>query len=362
VEYAIVDIETTGGKFNQEGITEIAIYRYDGHQIVDKFVSLVNPQKPIQAFVVNLTGITEKMVKRAPKFEEVAKRIIEITDNCILVAHNTSFDYRILRQEYNRLGYDYQKSTLDTIDLSKVLIPDLPSYSLGKLCKSVGIPVQNRHRADGDAFATVSLFELLLQKDITKSIISQNIKEVSVVLKKEKLNKLINQIPVASGVFYLHQENGRIMYIGKGKNMRSTISQLLAKKSKKIKTIQNKISTVSYDISGNYTIARLIFNQEIAKHKPRYNSNYYHLSKPVIFEEENMLVICEGRKIGEKTVILIKEGKLNGLAFTNLENQLTDISILNKLMIPLDDSLDNRFIVHSSIEKNRVKKIIILST
>ncbi len=356
--YAIVDIETTGGKYNEERITEIAIYRYDGHNIVDKFASLVNPEKKIQHFVVRLTGITDAMVARAPKFHELAKRIVEITDGCILVAHNADFDYRVIRQEFKNLAYNYERNTLCTVQLSKKLIPELPSYSLGKLCKTIGIPVANRHRADGDAFATVNLLELLLQKDQAKEIIAQSIKDFSEVLKKEKLSNAINGIPVATGVFYLHQQNGRIMYIGKGKNMRSKISQLLAKKSKKIKTIQNKLANVSFDISGTYIMARLIFNQKVALHKPRYNSNYYHLSRPVKFEHPDILVISEGRKTGEKAVILIVEGKLQGFAFTNLEHQITDKSILYNLMTPLADSLDNRFIVQSSIEKNRVNKII----
>ncbi len=356
--YAIVDIETTGGKYNEEGITEIAIYRYDGHAIVDKFASLVNPEKRIQRFVVKLTGITDAMVARAPKFQELAKRIVEITDGCILVAHNADFDYRVLRKEFKNLAYDYERSTLCTIQLSKKLIPDLPSYSLGKLCKTVGIPVSNRHRADGDAFATVNLLELLLQKDQAKDIISQSIKDFSEVLKKEKLHTVISNTPIATGVFYLHQQNGRIMYIGKAKNMRSKISQLLAKKSKKIKTIQNKLATVSFDRSGTYLMARLIFNQKVALHKPRYNSNFYHLSKPVEFEHPDLLVISEGRKTGERAVIIIKSGKLQGFAFTNLEHQITNTSILHTLMTPLADSLDNRFIVKTSIEKNRITKII----
>jgi DNA polymerase-3 subunit epsilon len=356
--YAIVDIETTGGKYNEEKITEIAIYKYDGHDIVDKFESLINPQKKIQKFVVNLTGITDKMVKRAPKFEEVAKRIIEITEDCIIVAHNASFDYRVLREEFKALGYNYKRNTLDTVSLSKELLPNIESYSLGNLCKSLGIPIVNRHRADGDAFATVSLFELLLQKDENGVIIKQHLKDFSEVCKKEKLSSMIKNVPTTSGVFYLHQENGRIMYIGKGKNMRSKISQLLAKKSKKIKSIQNKLASVTFDISGNYVIARLIFNQKIAQHKPRYNSNYYHLSRPVKFKHENMLVITEGRKIGENAVILIKDGHLQGFAFTNLNNQIIDFNILENLMSPLHDSLDNRFIVKSSIDRKRIKDIV----
>ena len=94
--YAILDIETTGGQFNEEGITEIAIYKFDGHEVIDQFISLVNPEIPIQPFVVKLTGINNAMLQSAPKFFEIAKRIIEITNDCVIVAHNASFDYRIL--------------------------------------------------------------------------------------------------------------------------------------------------------------------------------------------------------------------------------------------------------------------------
>ena len=135
--YAILDIETTGGQFNEEGITEIAIYKFDGHEVVDQFISLVNPEKPIQPFVVKLTGINNAMLRSAPKFYEIAKRIIEITENCIVVAHNASFDYRILRTEFSRLGYDFVRPTLCTVELSQKLIPGQPSYSLGKLVRGV---------------------------------------------------------------------------------------------------------------------------------------------------------------------------------------------------------------------------------
>ena len=175
--YAILDLETTGGKFNEEGITEIAIYKFNGHEITDQFISLVNPERDIQPFVVKLTGINSNMLKNAPKFYEVAKRIVEITEDCILVAHNSSFDYRILQTEFNRLGFDYKKKTLCTVELSQKLIPDLPSYSLGKLVRSLGIPVTDRHRASGDALATVKLFKLLLDKDSNKTIVRDTVKK-----------------------------------------------------------------------------------------------------------------------------------------------------------------------------------------
>ena len=122
--YSIIDIETTGGKYNEEGVTEIAIYKFDGLEVVDQFISLVNPEKPIQPFVVNLTGINSNMLRSAPKFYEIAKRIIEITTDTILVAHNASFDYRILQMEFDRLGYAFERKTLCTVELAKKLIPD----------------------------------------------------------------------------------------------------------------------------------------------------------------------------------------------------------------------------------------------
>ncbi|MDH3382025.1 MAG: 3'-5' exonuclease, partial [Flavobacteriaceae bacterium] len=112
--YAIIDIETSGGKFNEEGITEIAIYKFDGEHVVDKFISLVNPERLIDPFVVQLTGITDQMVRNAPKFYEIAKRILEITNDCVFVAHNVSFDYRVMQTEFRRLGYDYERLTLCT--------------------------------------------------------------------------------------------------------------------------------------------------------------------------------------------------------------------------------------------------------
>ncbi len=122
--YAVVDVETTGGKYNEEGITEIAIYKFDGNEIVDQFISLVNPERPIQPFVVQLTGINEKMLRNAPKFYEIAKRVIEITEDCTLVAHNASFDYRMLCTEFNRLGFTYERPT--PVSYTHLTLPTTP--------------------------------------------------------------------------------------------------------------------------------------------------------------------------------------------------------------------------------------------
>ena len=169
--YAVLDIETTGGKYDEEGITEIAIYRFDGEKIIDQFSSLINPEKEIQPFVKKLTGINNNMLRNSPKFYEVAKRIVEITENCIIVAHNAEFDFRMLQTEFRRLSFTFNRKILCTIKLSKILLPDQPSFNLGKLVNNLGIPFTNQHRAQGDAKVTLKLFQLLLEKDSKKYII-----------------------------------------------------------------------------------------------------------------------------------------------------------------------------------------------
>jgi len=269
--YAIVDIETTGGKFNEEGITEIAIYKYDGHEIVDQFISLVNPEKEIQPFVVNLTGINNKMLRNAPKFHEVAKRIVEITQDCILVAHNTSFDYRILRTEFRRLGYDFVRKTLCTVELSKKLIPGQEKYKLGTLVKALGIPMTDRHRASGDALATVHLFKLLLDKDTEKSIVSESIKELTEKKTPAKLAHIIEDLPSKTGVYYIRKADGTIIYIGKSKNIKKRVNQHFLGTNRKAKSIQRLVNTVTYEETGNELIALLKECQEIKTNQPLYN-------------------------------------------------------------------------------------------
>jgi len=280
--YAILDIETTGGKYNEEGITEIAIYKFDGHQIVDQFFSLVNPEKNIQPFVINLTGINNQMLRNAPKFHEVAKRIIEITENCTIVAHNAQFDNRILSTEFDRLGYPFEKNMLCTVELSKKLIPDLPSYSLGKLVRSLGIPITDRHRAQGDAKATVELFKLLLEKDIEKVIISDTIKKDPKRQLEPKLLDIIESAPTNTGVYYMHRKNGKIIYVGKSKNIKKRLIQHFTNDNKKSKKIQLEVVSVSYEETGNDLIAQLKESQEIKQLKPIFN----HALKNNIFQSQ----------------------------------------------------------------------------
>lgn len=163
--FVIIDIETTGNNPKYGSITELAIYQHNGQKVVNHFTTLINPEIDIPYYITKLTGIDNMMVSNAPKFYEIAKTIIELLKGNIFVAHNVSFDYQFIKEEFSRLGYNFNSKTLCTVKLAKQLLPGHQSYSLGKLCSDLGIKIKDRHRADGDALATVKLFEILLQKN-----------------------------------------------------------------------------------------------------------------------------------------------------------------------------------------------------
>jgi DNA polymerase-3 subunit epsilon len=315
--YAILDIETTGGQFNEEGITEIAIYKFDGHEIIDQFISLVNPEKPIQPFVVNLTGINNAMLRSAPKFYEVAKRIIEMTEGCILVAHNSSFDYRILRTEFSRLGYEFEKETLCTVELSKKLIPGHLSYSLGKLVRALGIPMADRHRASGDAMATVKLFKMLLAKDVEKEILKSLVKTELKKGLSPKLLEIVERLPSKIGIYYIHNEKGILIYIGKSKNIKKRVNQHFSGTSKKCLKIQLEVFTVSFEETGSELVALLKESEEIKINKPIHNrAQRKSIFQWALYQEKDengyinlKLQKTDGRKKEITSFVSVQEGK-----------------------------------------------------
>jgi DNA polymerase-3 subunit epsilon len=263
--YAIIDIETTGLSPVNEKITEIAIYLHDGEKITDSFTTLINPERKISAHITQLTGITNEMVENAPKFWEVAKDIVTLTENCIFVAHNASFDYNFIRSEFKSLGYNFSRDRLCTVKLSRKIIPGFKSYSLGNLCNSLNIQVTNRHRAIGDAFATVKLFELLLQKDHTLGRKS-NSKFYNIEASK------IASLPEETGVYYFYNQQGDIIYIGKSKDIRSRVfSHFNNESTSKSIRMADEIFDISYELTGSELVALLFESNEIKVHKPKFN-------------------------------------------------------------------------------------------
>ena len=413
---------------------------------------MVNPEKPIQPFVVNLTGINNAMLVSAPKFYEVAKRIIEITTDCIVVAHNSSFDYRILRTEFRRLGYDFIRPTLCTVELSKKLIPDQPSYSLGKLVRALGIPVTDRHRASGDALATVKLFKMILAKDVEKEILKSLIKTEIKAGLIPKLLDIVDSLPNKTGIYYIHNENGDLIYIGKSKNIKKRVNQHFTGTNRKSKKLQAEVFTVSFEETGSDLIALLKEVEEIKINKPKYNvamrksifqfalyqeldeNGYLNLTiqkadgrkkeitsfvsvqegKNILhkitekhnlclklnglydtknscfqfkinecngacigkespddyntrveqfiaentFENDNMIIVDRGRKVDERSAVLLENGIYKGYCFYDLNYQITNVEVLKNILIPMQNNRDTKNIIKSYLSKNRVMKIV----
>lgn len=270
--FAVVDIETTGGNYRMEKITEIAIYKFDGENIIDEFQSLINPECNIPYFITNLTGITNEMVKNAPKFYEIAKKIVEFTENCVFVAHNVNFDYSFIKQEFKNLGYDYSKKQLCTVRMARKLIPGLPSYSLGNLCKSLGISIHARHRAAGDALATVQVLKILLNRD-QESKISKSLTKISRSGMHPSFEPdCIKQIPESPGVYHFYNDKNDLIYIGKSINLRKRIiSHFASEKTSKALKMKSEITRIDYHECGNELIALLEESREIKHYKPLYN-------------------------------------------------------------------------------------------
>lgn len=272
--YAIIDIETTGSKPANDKITEIAIFLHDGNGVIDEFTTLINPECNIPYFITKLTGITNEMVMNAPKFYEVAKKVVEITDGATFVAHNSGFDYNFVRHEFKRLGYDYKRNQLCTVKLSRKYIPGFKSYSLGKICRSLGIQINGRHRAAGDALATVKLFEMVINK-ANGEIVSTGTKDALVNFDEINRNlnrEMIMDIPEETGVYYFYSDKNDLIYIGKSKNIRSRIlSHLSNKESKRAVEMKDQIADIGYETTGSELVALLKESEEIKIHKPHFN-------------------------------------------------------------------------------------------
>jgi DNA polymerase-3 subunit epsilon len=271
--FAIVDIETTGGSSSREKITEICVVLHDGLRVTDHYTTLVNPERQIPYQITRLTGITNEMVSGAPRFYEVAKKIVELTEGRVFVAHNVNFDYNFIRNEFSTLGFDFKRKKVCTVRLSRKLIPGHRSYSLGKICNDLGIVIQARHRAEGDAFATAKLFELLLSKDAGGVINkSKETDELYTKLKTGPVNPLVEKLPEKTGVYYFYDSEGNIIYIGKSLNIRSrVITHFANASSKKALSMANAIHDICYELTGSELVALLLESHEIKKYKPLYN-------------------------------------------------------------------------------------------
>jgi len=270
-QFAIVDIETTG-TIHDGKITEIAIIVHDGEKEIERFSTLLNPGRKIDWYVVKLTGITDRMVADAPKFEDFAERIIEMTKDRVFVAHNVSFDYGFLKKEFGKLKIEFKRETLDTIDICRRIIPDLPSYSLGKLCKTLEIPMSAHHRALDDTAATATLFQRLFIKD-SKTVFSRIKPDIPNVKVPPNLPPAeLDNLPSTAGVYYFYDGDDQILYVGKSISLKKRVlSHFHPKEKKKWAELWKNIHSISYEETGSELIALLLESHEIKELQPPLN-------------------------------------------------------------------------------------------
>jgi DNA polymerase-3 subunit epsilon len=314
--FAIVDIETCGGKFEyQKGrIIEIAIVVHDGLSVVKSFSSLINPECFIAPNFTRISGITNEMVADAPKFHEVAKDVLEITEGCVFVAHNVNFDYSFVRDEFASLGFKYRRDTICTVRLSRKFLPGKDSYSLGKLCASLGIEVQNRHRALGDAEATAKLFDILLEVKSTHPVYKNQGAEALMVRRIDKIKQyILNKIPETTGVYYFLNNKQEILYIGKSTNMYNRAINHFNPAENKGKKLLNELYNVDFIETGSELIALLHENKEIKTHKPEFNTrqkaDVFSHAIDYFYNDDNILTL---------KIVAHEEAKQPLLSFTSM--------------------------------------------
>ncbi|MCC6412558.1 MAG: GIY-YIG nuclease family protein [Saprospiraceae bacterium] len=304
-KFAIIDVETTGGSARFERVTEIAIVLHDGEKVLDSYSTLINPERSIPWNITQLTGISDDMVSTAPKFFEVARKIVEMTENAIFVAHNVTFDFNFIREEFARLGYNYTRQQLCTVRLARKVFPGLPSYSLSNLKNHFGIAAERSHRALDDTLATVRLFEYILaEQEVAggsfKGLMRAGLKE-SKLPPGITIDKL-DALPEDCGVYYLHDAAGDVIYVGKSLNIRKRLYEHFADTTPKGEKMRAGAADISCEVTGSELVALLLESAEIKRIQPRIN-------RALRMRQYNAGIYTYTDQLGYQCLVAAKPGK-----------------------------------------------------
>lgn len=376
-EYAIVDIETTGGNASHSRITEIAILIHDGEKVIERWETLINPEKEIPPAIFALTGITNEMVSNAPIFEMISDTVFEMLSNRIFVAHNVNFDYSFIRHELEKAGIKWTAKKLCTVRAARKIKPGLPSYSLGRLCKSLEIDLENRHRAGGDADATAILFSNLLVWD-SEHEIDKMIQKTS---QDQRLppnlpREDFDQLPEKIGIYYFYNEQKKVVYVGKAINLKKRVASHFSghKITPQRQNFLRDIYAITFEVCGTELIALIlecteikdlwpIHNKALKRFEPKYGlleyearNGYRYLAISKLAKNQNCIETFDAiypginllRELAEKFEIdqrFCKYGSMSDGVFS-LQNDtaiLPEIESHNEqIQIALDSYLNSR--------------------
>ena len=308
--YVIVDIETTGGNKNTGRITEIAAFKHDGEKVIDTFETLINPERPIPDFIRRLTGISDQMVADAPLFGEIAEKFDRFTANTIFIAHNVNFDYRFIREEFRKIGMEFSRRKMCTVQLSRKAFPGLPSYSLGKITKELSISLEGHHRAGVDAKATTKLFEKIIQKESQKDLFDLNFGKPDFARISSPLidEELIDSIPDESGVFRFYNQDDEVVYVKRSQHMLTDVCRKLSETdSKSGQELLKDLHRIDWSPLGSDLLSQLDEAYEVLIKKPLFNAGKFSI-KPrfaayLQTSEDSVELSLEKIKIGQKAEI-----------------------------------------------------------
>lgn len=373
IEYAIVDIETTGGNASGSRITEIAILIHNGEEIIDHFETLVNPEKEIPLPIFALTGINNKMVRNAPVFGEIAEKVYSILENRIFVAHNVNFDYSFIKQQLDTEGYKFSASKLCTVRMSRKIKPGLYSYSLGNLCKSLEIKIENRHRAGGDAEATAALFSKLLEWDesgFIPEMLKRNSKEQQLPSNLPKSD--FENLPSCPGVYYFRNKSGKVIYVGKAVNIKKRVSSHFTghNPNPQRQNFLKDIYNISYEICSTELMALLlecieikrlfpIYNRALKRFEPKFGlflykdiTGYKRLAVGKLSKNQQCIQVFNQLFDGINVLLnLIEENDLDiRLCYFGQQSDF-GMSLQNKEGLPFPDAEEYNAKVENSLEK-----------
>lgn len=302
--YAIVDIETTGGHASSNGITEIAIILHNGHEEEGRFETLINPGIAIPRYITSLTGITNEMVYPAPSFESVAPNIFNLLQDKIFVAHNVNFDYSFIRHHLQQAGFELQVKKLCTVRLARKIFPGFQSYSLGNLCRGLGVTNDARHRAMGDAAATAEVFGHLIRHDHEKVILKMlKGKNKEQYLPPNLPAQMIDALPTTAGVYYFHDQKGKVIYVGKAVNLQARVKSHFTSNDtgKRRQDLLRSIYTISHQCCSSELAAFILESIEIRRIWPAFNRSqkkYHYEYGLYTYEDRNgyLRLFIEKRK------------------------------------------------------------------
>ncbi len=358
MKFAVVDIEGTGGSPERSRIMEIAVIIFDGNEVIEQFSTLVNPGKSVDPYVSKLTGITPKMLKRAPAFHEVAKHLVKLFSGKIFTAHNADYDYAMLRNEFKRLGYDFKAPVLDTFQLAERLIDDVPSHGLDALTKALRIPVANRHRALGDAQATLEILKILLQKDMTGETLKKYIRHPEQIHGiPQALHRKIYYLPDAPGILKISDKKNNLLYITYTKHLRQKAEKIFSGPSSKAKDLVRLAGELEYEIIFSPVLGKIKASVLRNRLNPRFNRRRKVITKNKIDLPSESLLVEKKTYNGTKILFWMENRRVKGYAQVKLNWQMYEADSLKKRLIPLENTPEVLYLLQKAYLQNKLEVI-----